>query len=205
MQMVKQMRGCCAVALGVIYTASASSINGPCADCARSFLGSISIQAQSLSVLARGPPSAQRLAAWLAPAPVPWSMLGVRPMRDALGINLHAGFRMHGYRTHRNSLALGARSLSTSSSKETAEANRKQNQEKVSGQGSKGLGLVNKEVYQDALQCAHLAWHRRHRLLPPEQFSDTERSLHSSFAPDTHLLHTMKRLLQFDFRKYCKR
>ena len=159
--------------LGVINTASASSINGPCADCARIFLGSISIQAQSLSVLTRGPPSAQRLAAW--------SMLGVRPMRDALGIHLHAGFRMHGYRTHRNSLALGARSLSTSSSKETAEANRKQNQEKASGQGSKVLGLVNKEVYQDALQCEHLAWHRRHRLLPPEQFSDTERSVHSSF------------------------
>jgi len=148
------------VVLGVINTASASSINGPCADCARIFLGSISIQAQSLSVLTRGPPSAQRLAAW--------SMLGVRPMRDALGIHLHAGFRMHGYRTHRNSLVLGARSLSTSSSKEI-------------GLGSNVLGLVNKEVYQDALQCEHLAWHRRHRLLPPEQFSDTERSVHSSF------------------------
>ena len=35
----------------------------------------------------------------------------------------------------------------------------------------KGLGLVNKGVYQDALQCLRLAWHRRHRLLPDEEFS----------------------------------
>ena len=35
----------------------------------------------------------------------------------------------------------------------------------------KGLGLVNKGVYQDGLQCLRLAWHRRHRLLPDEEFS----------------------------------
>jgi hypothetical protein len=33
------------------------------------------------------------------------------------------------------------------------------------------LGLVNKQVYQDALQCVRLAWHRRRRLLPAEDFS----------------------------------
>ena len=35
-------------------------------------------------------------------------------------------------------------------------------------------GLVTKEIYQDALQCTRLAWFRRHRLLPPDKFSDTE-------------------------------
>ena len=38
-------------------------------------------------------------------------------------------------------------------------------------------GLVNKAVYQDALKCVRLAWHRRHRRVPEAGFSDTERYL----------------------------
>jgi hypothetical protein len=36
---------------------------------------------------------------------------------------------------------------------------------------------VNKAVYQDALKCVRLAWHRRHRRVPEAGFSDTERYL----------------------------
>jgi hypothetical protein len=43
--------------------------------------------------------------------------------------------------------------------------------------GSRTHGLVTKQIYQEALQCARLAWHRRHRLVPDEVFSDTERYL----------------------------
>jgi hypothetical protein len=45
------------------------------------------------------------------------------------------------------------------------------------GAARKEPGLVNKAVYQDALKCVRLAWHRRHRRVPEAGFSDTERYL----------------------------
>lgn len=72
-------------------------------------------------------------------------------------------------------VALSARTLSSGG--ESARKLRSAERAHQDQGSSQVRGLVNKEVYQDALQCTRLAWHRRHRLLPAHEISDTGKYL----------------------------
>ena len=64
----------------------------------------------------------------------------------------------------------------------------------------KSFGLVNKQVYQDALQCLRLAWHRRNRLLPDEEFSVRCNRYGADVSAEHHVIRN-----GFDIANRCKR
>ena len=94
----------------------------------------------------------------------------LRPLRPALRPSLRPaepGARLAPASGAHQLSSTGGGADSTSRARRPAEA----------GAARKEPGLVNKAVYQDALKCVRLAWHRRHRRVLDEGFSDTERYL----------------------------